>query len=345
MTHIPYKEDAEAYSFFDNTGWDYLVSLFLLFTYLIIFYIIKGIIVKQLKNFDSEDETFERVRQIGRALDEGITLFLGIVISINFALSPLNIPDAMEFILLLLFMGLIGFYTLKILKGIVRESAEYYTETNPELEHIVPFFSLLAKVFVTIVVILWYLSVLGINITAYLAGLSILALGIAFALQNLIADFFASLVIYFDKPFKVGDSIKVGSDSGKVIKIGIRSTHIRTSSGYLLVISNRELSTKRISNMSDRTKRRVVLNLRVYPSTQVATLKKLPIWVEAIVKKVEHTEFSRAHLTELAKDSWDYQVVYDITTPEYTIYLNAQQEVNLAILTKLESERVKIHHW
>ncbi len=337
-----FQNDLTEFERFNNTGWDYLISFLLLFIYLIIFYIIKGIFVKRLKNFDVEDERFERVRQVGRALDEGINLFLGIVISINYALKTLTLTSEVDFILTLVFLGLVAYYVFKILTEIVNEGADYYIDSNPDLKHIIPFFRLVTKAFVTIAVALWYFSALGINITAYLAGLSILALAIAFALQNLIADFFASLVLYFDKPFKVGDSIKVGSDSGKVIKIGIRSTHIRTGDGHLLVMSNRELSNKRINNMSDMEKRRVILDLGMDRNTSVAKLKKIPQWIEAIVKKVENTEFGRAHLTTIGKNSWDYQLMYHITTSNYTTFLDAQQEVNLAILAKLENEDVKI---
>lgn len=343
MVEIPYQNELES-KYFNNTGWDYLTSILLLFIYLIIFYIIKGIFIKRLKNYDVEDKRFEKVRQVGRALDEGINLFLGIVISINYALKPLILAGEVDFILTLFFLGIVAYYVLKILTEIVNEGAEYYVDVNPDLKHIVPFFRLVAKAFVTIAVVLWYFSALGIDITAYLAGLSILALAIAFALQNLIADFFASLVLYFDEPFKVGDSIKVDKDSGKVIKIGIRSTHIRTENGHLLVISNRELSNKRINNMSDMQKRRVLLNLGVNRNTAVAKLKKIPKWVETIVKKVENTEFERAHLTTLGNKSWDFQLVYHITTSNYTTFLDAQQEVNLAILAKLEKEEVNIRN-
>ena len=164
----------------------------------------------------------------------------------------------------------------------------------------------------------------------------------AFALQNVIADVFASVTLYLDKPFEIGDSIKVGSDSGKVERIGLRSTHIRTGLGNLLIISNRELVSQRIHNMKDMKERRIVLNLGVECNTPVAKLKKIPQWVEKIISKVENTRFNRAHLTTLGTYSWDYQIVYYITTPAYTPFLDAQQEVNLMILDKLEKENINI---
>ncbi|MCE7734722.1 MAG: mechanosensitive ion channel [Candidatus Heimdallarchaeota archaeon] len=342
MVDIPYQKELTEFELFNNTGWDYLIAFFLLFIYLIIFFIVKKIIIKRMKNFDVKDKRFEKVRHVGNALDKGLTLFFGIILSIFFALNTLILAIEIEFILSLVFMGLISYYAFKILIEIVNEVADHYIDSDEDLNHLVPFFRTVAKALVAVGVLLFYLSILEIDITAYLAGLSILGLGIAFALQNLIADFFASVVLHLDKPFKVGESIKVGSDSGKVLRIGIRSTHIRTSNGHLLVISNRELSNKRINNMSNMEKRRVTLNLGVDCSTPVAKLKKIPIWMEAIVKKVENTEFGRAHLTTLGAYSWDFQLVYHITNSDYTMFLDAQQEINLAILAKLEKEEVNI---
>lgn len=342
MVEIPYQKELTEFELFNNTGWDYLIAFFLLFIYLIIFFIVKKIIIKRMKKFDVEDQKFERIRHIGNALDKGLSLFLGIILSIFFAVNTLTLADEIKFILSLVFMGLVAFYLYKILIETVNEVADQYIDSDSDLKHLVPFFRTVTKALVAIGVLLIYLSTLGINITAYLAGLSILGLGIAFALQNLIADFFASIVLHLDKPFKVGDSIEIGGDSGKVIRIGIRSTHIRTGNGHLLVISNRELSSKRINNMSDMEKRKVILNLAIDCATPVSKLKKIPSWMQIIVKMVENTEFGRAHLTTLGKSSWDFQLVYHITNSNYTVFLDAQQEINLAILTKLEMESVNL---
>jgi MscS family membrane protein len=71
-------------------------------------------------------------------------------------------------------------------------------------------------------------AVLGLNITSLLAGLGIGGLAIAFAAQESIKDLFGSFTIFLDKPFIVGDIVKVGEIQGTVEKVGIRSTRVRT---------------------------------------------------------------------------------------------------------------------
>ena len=82
-----------------------------------------------------------------------------------------------------------------------------------------------------VVAIILILSNFGYDVSTLVAGLVVGGVAIAFALQNVLGDIFASFSIYFDKPFKVGDYIVLGSDSGMVTKIGIKSTRITTLQG------------------------------------------------------------------------------------------------------------------
>ena len=99
-----------------------------------------------------------------------------------------------------------------------------------------------------VIILIWFLSNVGINVNSLVAGFGILGIAIAFSLQSIFADIFASLTIFLDKPFELGDRIEIGGDSGVVESVGIRSTKIRTSQGELLIISNQELTEKRIRN-------------------------------------------------------------------------------------------------
>ena len=85
--------------------------------------------------------------------------------------------------------------------------------------------------------IIWVMAILlvaqnlGFNITALVAGLGIGGVAIAFALQGVLSDVFASFSIYFDKPFQTGDFIVIGDEMGTVKHIGIKTTRIETLEG------------------------------------------------------------------------------------------------------------------
>src|SRR3989339_518461 len=123
--------------------------------------------------------------------------------------------------------------------------------------------SKIAKFILWVLGLLLILSNLGVNITSLVAGLGVGGIAIAFALQNVLEDLFSSFTIYFDKPFKVGDFIVIGADSGTVKHIGIKSTRIETLQGQELIVSNRELTNTRVNNYKRMEKRRIVNTIGV----------------------------------------------------------------------------------
>jgi small-conductance mechanosensitive channel len=112
---------------------------------------------------------------------------------------------------------------------------------------------ILAHISLWLIGTLFVLSNLGVQVNSLLAGLGIGGIAIAFAMQNILADIFSSFAIYFDKPFRVGDRIKIGDDEGVVERIGARTTRVRAGTGEEIVIANRELATVRIRNFGRKT--------------------------------------------------------------------------------------------
>jgi small-conductance mechanosensitive channel len=116
---------------------------------------------------------------------------------------------------------------------------------------------------------------LGINVTTLVGGISITGIAVAFVLQNIFADLFASLSIYFDKPFATRDEIQIGEDVSIVRQIGLKTTHIKTVTSEELVMSNKELTNDRIRNYKKLQTRRFIINFTLSKETQVADILKL----------------------------------------------------------------------
>lgn len=340
-----YFEDINDSELAGVSGTDYIIAVVLFFVYGIILFAIRYQLKKYLKSLLMSDDKKQQVTFVRSCVKILSTWFIILVAfyaaSINVTSDP-NFPAGARTGVNLVLLIVVTRYILKFTGQIIDEIFEEIVERRPDLQHLSEFLKLIVKAITWVLVSIWFFLQIGVEITAYLAGLSILGLATAFALQSTISDVFASITLYLDKPFEIGDSIKVGADAGKVEYIGLRSTRIRTGVGNLLVISNKELVGQRIHNNSDMVERRIVLTLGVDCNTPVAKLKKVPQWAEKIIDKVENTRFNRAHLTTLGVYSWDFQIVYYITTPDYTAYLNAQQEVNLSVLAKLEKEEVNI---
>jgi len=151
---------------------------------------------------------------------------------------------------------------------------------------------------------------------------------------------FSAFAIYFDKPFKDGDFIIIGNDMGTIKHIGIKSTRIQTLEGQELVVSNSELTSIRVNNYMKMEDRRVVFKFGVEYSTSLEKLKKINEIVKKIVKGAKNADLDRVHFKEFGDFSLNYEVVYYIHSPDYTEYMDVQQEINFKLKEAFEKEGI-----
>lgn len=101
----------------------------------------------------------------------------------------------------------------------------------------------------------------GFNVGAIVAGLGIGGLAFALAAQDTVKNFFGGVMIFADKPFKIGERIKINGIDGFVKEIGIRSTRITTLEGRMVTIPNSQFSDNAVENIDIEPSRKIVLNL------------------------------------------------------------------------------------
>jgi MscS family membrane protein len=116
-------------------------------------------------------------------------------------------------------------------------------------------------------VIIWILGIIvglnnaGYDVAAVIAGLGIGGLAFALAAQDTIKNFFGGIMIFADKPFKIGERIQIGSIDGTVKEIGIRSTRIETLAGRMVTVPNSMFSDDAVENVDVEPTRKIILNL------------------------------------------------------------------------------------
>jgi small-conductance mechanosensitive channel len=196
--------------------------------------------------------------------------------------------------------------------------------------------------------VLWALMVLlvldnlGVNVTALVAGLGVCGIAVALALQNILGDLLASLSIVLDKPFVLGDTIHVDDFIGTVESIGLKTTRLRSLSGEQIVFPNGNLLQSRIRNYKRMTERRIVFSVGVVYGTAVATLERIPAMLREIVEAQDQVRLDRVHFKSLSDWSLDFEVVYYVTAPEHSLYMDRQQAINLAVLRRFEAEGIDV---
>ncbi|VWX56216.1 Mechanosensitive ion channel protein MscS [Burkholderiales bacterium 8X] len=185
------------------------------------------------------------------------------------------------------------------------------------------------------VVLLAVLSNLGVNITAFIASLGVGGIAIALAVQNILGDLFASLSIAVDKPFEVGDAIGIGDLSGTVQHIGLKTTRLRSLSGEQIVISNTDLLKQVVKNYRRMEERRVAFKFGVSYASTPEQLEKVPGVVRKLIESRPALRLDRVHFQALGESSLDFEVVYYVTKPDYGLYMDEQQRLNLQLLREL----------
>ena len=115
--------------------------------------------------------------------------------------------------------------------------------------------------------IIWTLGIIvglnnaGYDVGALIAGIGIGGLALALAAKDTVSNIFGGIMIFLDKPFKLGERIQVSGIDGIVEEVGIRSTRVRTLTGRLVTIPNKTFSDSNIENVTEEPSRKIVLNL------------------------------------------------------------------------------------
>ena len=199
---------------------------------------------------------------------------------------------------------------------------------------------LLSRVGLWSLTILVVLRQLGMDITALVAGLGIAGIAVGLALQNVLGDLFASLSIVLDKPFVVGDFIVVDNFAGTVQHVGIKTTRVRALTGEEIVFANADLLKSRVRNMKRMTERRVEFRLGVTYGTPYEKLQRIPGLVREIIESQPHVRFDRGHFKQLGDSALIFEFVYFVTDPDYLLYMDIQQAINLEIYRRFHEEGI-----
>jgi small-conductance mechanosensitive channel len=189
----------------------------------------------------------------------------------------------------------------------------------------------LMRLLIWSVILLVGLDNFGVDVTALITGLGIGGVAIALALQTVLGDLFASLSIVLDKPFIIGDFITVNEFSGTVEHVGLKTTRVRSLSGEQVVFSNSDLLNGRIRNFKRMTERRILFTVGVTYQTPGDLLAGIPSMIRSIVEQQPKTRFDRSHFKGFGDSSLDIETVYFVLDPDYAVYMDIQQAINLEI--------------
>ncbi|MFQ5334785.1 MAG: mechanosensitive ion channel family protein [Flavobacteriales bacterium] len=217
--------------------------------------------------------------------------------------------------------------------GLILMKRAEKTDTRQD-DQIIPFFIEVLKIIVVIFAIFIALgSVFKINIGSLVAGLGIGGLALALAAKESLENLFGSFTIFFDKPFTVGDLVKVGDVTGIVEKVGFRSTRIRTLEKSFVTVPNKKMIDAELDNLSLRTFRRVEQTIGILYGTTAEKVRAIVNDIQQLIDEHPNTnQDGEVHFHEFGASSLDIMVLYFIDTMDWSVFLKVKEEINYRIM-------------
>jgi MscS family membrane protein len=226
-----------------------------------------------------------------------------------------------------IFLRLADFFTLVMLHRVEKVDNKYSGQ-------VIPFFSDFVKVTIIIFGILIILgSVFTLNVGTLITGLGIGGLAIALAAKETLENLLGSFTIFLDKPFVVGDMVRVAGITGVVEKVGFRSTRLRTLEKSFVTLPNRKMIESELDNLTMRTFRRGDLTIGLTYSTTPPQLKAIVDEIQQFINNHQHTNSEgKVRFHEFGPSSLDIMVLFFVDTMDWTVYLDVKQEILYKII-------------
>jgi MscS family membrane protein len=307
---------------------------------------------------------FKAVNRIWKNLDkqsfkslvaQPLGLFLFIFISIV-SLHKLRFPEKWNYdlydysikhivhvtgtiILIISFIWLL-LRTIDFISSILERKADLKPDQTDN--QLVVFFRDFFKVIIFIIGILMILKfAFHFNIGNMLTGLSIVGAAVALALRESLENLIASFIIFFDKPFTLGDLVKVQNVTGNVEKIGLRSTRIRTEQKTYITVPNKQMVDSILDNLSLRTQLKGELRLQVALSTSSSNLEQLIAGIKKILVHNEIVSFT-VNMNDIAINAFVINGDYFTNPLPNRDYIAVKEEINLKVLKLMEELKIEV---
>ena len=268
-----------------------------------------------------------------------------VVIGIYFAFTTLNIPEPatgklnirglVNISFQILIVVSVTWILLRVIDFLGFALRKQARKTEPIADdQIIQFFKEALKILTYLFSILFILgAVFNLNIASLIAGLGIGGLAIALAARDTLENVIASFIIFFDKPFKVGDFINVGDVSGVVEKIGFRSTRIRTLEKSSLSIPNKSLVNEKLDNLTLKTLSRAKFYVGVTYSTTIEQIRSIVSEIQEYLDAHPKTNKEcMVRFEEFGNSSLNIMVLMFVDTKEFSDFMQVREEVNFKIM-------------
>ena len=277
---------------------------------------------------------------------EGPIKIVVFVLFLNIGLNifdwPANVKLYLSKALILIVAAALTYLAIKIV-NLLLDLWRAHTAHEADRQFNDQLFSVLRKglnTFVIVVAIMMAAQNIGINVTAAITSLSIGALAVGLAAQDTLANLFGAVAVFADKPFRIGDQIKLDSIEGVVEDVGLRSTRVRNPEGHVVAIPNKTVGNAAITNLTRRTNIKTVMNLVLPHALPAEKIKRSLTLLGEIYRGHSMTQQAWISFNQFAGANLNVMIVHWWKGTDYEKYLAGMQEMNLAVKERFDEEGI-----
>ncbi len=278
--------------------------------------------------------------------------FLVLVVGLSFMVKILQLPQqptdlaglANDGIQILLTFN-IAWFCYNLISLLAHWLSHWASKTESTLDdQLIPFIRKSLRIFIVFMALLMLVQNLGYSISGLLASLGIGGLAVALAAKDSLSNIFGSLMILLDRPFMLGDWVKVGDMEGTIEEVGFRSTRIRTFAKTQITIPNSTLMNMSIDNFSRMPKRRIKMTVGVTYNTTPAQMRQAVADIRQMLRNhpAIDQDFFLVNFTDFGASSLDIMIYCFTTSTVWGEYLDAREDVCLKIMETLEALGLEI---
>lgn len=331
--------------YFDNYLVNYLIFLAIAVAGVVLGKVLYWIIQKILKNAAKKSKT-KLDDILIHSLEKPAVIFI-ILIAVNIGFNLLQFPNYPKIpiyfghLMYMLLVLTIAWFLSKFCRALIETYVSpLASKTETDLDdHLIPILRKLISISIYIIAFIMILNHFGQEIGPLLAGLGIGGLAFAFAAKDLLSNLFGSVTIIFDKPFKVGQRIKINDKDGIVEEINLRTTKIKTLEGRMLYVPNAKFTDNIVENVSQEWARKVKMNIGLTYDTDLKKMKKAKEILKNILTKQKSVDSKKILISfaEFGDFSKNILVIYWITADDI---FQVKDEVNMKIMEEFDKAKI-----
>jgi len=275
-------------------------------------------------------------------------VFLVVILILYFTwrnlIVPANVYDIIRQILWVLIIFDIAYFVYKLFDFIfIRLLQPLAKDSKTKLDdQLLPAFRKITKIIVIVVAFIIALDNFGIDVAALVAGLGIGGLAIALAAKDTLSNMLGSFIVLGDRPFQVGDIVKVGEHESKIKEVGLRSSRIVTWDSTEIIIPNSKITELVVENVSRRKGIRREVFIPLHVDSPVARIEKSLQEITRELKKIKNIDNEFYVVLDSFPDrAIKIKITYWVKNRDsYAIYSDTKNKINLLVIRILQKNKI-----